>query len=309
MSISEVMTIKKKIQETEKEIESLSLFKENPFIGIQLEELQRRKSDLLLEKKRIEDACSKESLSLRVYGENIEEGRISNRILINVLSGFQEMLDDIANVDIGEKTERGKVQKKIRDICDLEICGMFAGSFGIKLEKKYEQVELTTDNLITNNILSDFFDIVENSSNEEKLIEIISPFGARTVRKYEKWLKEMQNESVNLELRWLDETSSYRKFDIESANIQGIVSALKSIRDVKTEKVVTIGKITGINVRKNSFEMQLNNKELIKGKGVYEVLIKARESLGEEVEVELTKNMTFSSACGEKVTWMLNNIH
>ncbi len=308
MSVVSLNSINRKIDETKKMIDEFAAFESSEFAKCQREELIRRLGNLKKEKNSILESQAKELILLRIYGESVQTGRISNRVLVSILDGFQTMMDNIANVLIGTNASRGQLKDYAKQITDMEVCGTFAGSFGIKLEKNYKQLELTHETLQTDNVLCEVFSILENSTDSMQLIEKISPYGQRTVQQYKKWLKDMESNSINLELDWTNEVSEKRKLDLEYVKNKDIIFTLDSISGIKEEVVFVRALLTGINIRKNTFELKDENGKIIKGKSRLETLIKVSENIGKDVKVKLIKSTSKSSVCGEREMWFLDDI-
>lgn len=308
MSMISLSTINKKIKETQQQIESFMEFESSEMARFQVAELNRRLTHLLEEKQQMEDAQARELVLLRAYGENVDTGRISNRVLIGLLNGFQTMMDDISNVLVGANGSRGQLNDYAKEIADFEVCGVFAGSFGVRLEKNYHQVEITNQSLKTNDVLQEFFNILENSSDGEKLIERISPYGQRTVKQYRQWLKQMKDDSINIELNWTNEISEKRRMDIKYSDISDVIYTLDSISEIRNEDIVLSGVLTGINIRTNTFELRTEDNKIIKGKSLLETLIDGSDKIGSDIKATLVKSVSQSSVCGEKETWFLSGI-
>ena len=308
MSAISLSVINRKIKETEEMIKSFETLSFSEMAVFQMDELTRRLEKLLEEKNKMEESQARELVLLRVYGDAIETGRISNRVLVSMLNGFQTIVDDIANVLVGTNGARGQLSDYAKEIADFEVCGVFAGSFGVRLEKNYHQVELTNQSLKTNDVLKEFFGILENSLNSERLIERIAPYGQRTVRQYRQWLKQMKDESISLELDWTNEISEKRKMDIKYSTVTDVIYTLDSINEIRNEDIILFGTLTGVNIRTNTFELQTENNRIIRGKSLLETLIKGSDKIGTEIKATLVKSISKSSVCGEKETWYLSNI-
>lgn len=308
MSLVSMMAINKKISETKEQIAAFQTDsdEQSTLSQFMLSELVRRLEALEKEKEEMLQAQSKETVSLRIYGEQIEQGKISNRILVSVLDGFQSMIDGIAQTIEGAEGTRGKFTDKAKMLTDFQVAGTFPGSFGIVLEKNYEQMEVASGASNTTKVLDEFFCLLENSSNSEKLIEHISPFGQRTVNHYKNWLKSLNDYSVSVEVDWKDENAQSRKMDINWVNMKDTIFTLESIESIETENIEFYNAvITGVNIRNNTFELRTENGDLIKGKSKTEVLISLSGDLGKEVDVRLTKSTSSTQANVINISWYL----
>ena len=309
MSMDAINSINRKIEETRFEIESImeSGDRLSDIAKFMLEETNRRLDKLNNEKTHILEAQAKEQLSLRLYGESVEHGKISNRILISVLSGFQEMIESIATFSEGSIATRGKFTDKAKIATDFKVTGVFAGSFGVTLEKDCQQMELTENSTETGAVVQNLFNILENSEDSEKLIFQILPYGNRTIAHYKKWLKELKTEGINIEMKWINDSAEMRCYDIQHKKIDNIIYILDSIENISNEEVMKKGILTGINIRQNTFELN-TDEGIIKGTSKLETLIEASPMLGDELTVYLIKSSLQRQNFESKVTWYLEKI-
>lgn len=309
MSLEAINSINRKINDTKKQLELLETTGDFDSIIYKFskDEMTRRLEHLNKVRENILSAQAKETVSIRMYGESVECGKISNRILISVLNGFQSMLDSIATVVEGSTKNKGKFKEAAKQIADFNVCGTFAGSFGVILEKDCGQLEVADKSTKTNQIIENLFDVLENSSDGDHLISHISPYGQRTIAHYRTWLKSLKDNSVNIEMKWIDESADVRNLNINYTKTEDIIYTLDSIQNIiNIEKQIT-GILTGINIRKNTFE--LNNCDgIIKGTSKMETLISMTHRIGEEIKANVIESVVTSSDYVTKTTWYLIDI-
>ncbi len=309
MSTISLNAINRRINDTKAQIESLEKQEECLIIRFQKQELYRRLDILLKEKEAMLEASSKEQVRLRLYGENVDAGKIQNRILVSVLGGFQEMLDNIANTMVGANSSRGSVTEEAKHISDFQVCGIFAGSFGIVLEKDYEQLELTSESYETERVLDELFTILEYSESGTDLVGKIAPYGQRTVRHFRDWLNQMKENLINVEVDWRNEQAEIRKMDIKYYNASKIIGTLDSMGEIRDEDIQLIdAMITGVNIRKFTFELTTNDNQIIKGKSRPETLIKASTKFGSKSNVKVTKSVCELYTGALKESWFLLDV-
>ena len=301
MSLEAINSINRKINDTKKQLELLETTGDFDSIIYKFskDEMTRRLEHLNKVRENILSAQAKETVSIRMYGESVECGKISNRILISVLNGFQSMLDSIATVVEGSTKNKGKFKEAAKQIADFNVCGTFAGSFGVILEKDCGQLEVADKSTKTNQIIENLFDVLENSSDGDHLISHISH--------YRTWLKSLKDNSVNIEMKWIDESADVRNLNINYTKTEDIIYTLDSIQNIiNIEKQIT-GILTGINIRKNTFE--LNNCDgIIKGTSKMETLISMTHRIGEEIKANVIESVVTSSDYVTKTTWYLIDI-
>lgn len=310
MSMISINSIDKKIKATEEQINEIEKMGSNvsPLMQLTKVETQRRLENLIKDKEKLIEASNKDNISLRIYGESVEKGRISNRILISVLSGFQTMTESIANTIVGSKASNGKISDLAKNLTDFEVAGTFAGSFGIVMEKMHNQLEIDSNVSRTNQILSEFYNILENSRSGSNLIETIAPYGKRTVMHYREWLSKMKDNSVNVEIDWIDNSAEIHKIDFKYFKVDDIISTLDSIGDIEEESLEVKGILTGLNIRQSTFEINSEEYGILKGKSTIEVLLSISEKIGQEINASMMKNTSCLNDNVMKITWYLSSI-
>ncbi len=305
----ELTTIDKKINQTRDEIDNLSSLTDDNMRAIMTLQLQTRLDSLLQEKAAMEYASAKDTITLRIYGENVQKGKISSRVLLSALNGFQSTLDSVANAIMHSPTSRGKIPNYIKDVTEFEVVGTFAGSFGIVLEKAIDNPGFAANDAELNRILSELFTVLETVDNDEQLLSVITPFGKRTVSHYREWLDSLKNSNVNLELNWKNDSAASRKMHLIKEKAPDIISTLDTIDKIDNEDVTLTGILNGINIRNHSFEMSVDDYGLVKGHALPETLMSALDKIGTEISANMVKSISFTKAGIQKTSWHLSNIN
>ncbi len=308
MAATSISTIEKKITETNKRIEESITIENDVLRGLTINELNHRLQELEAERLKILNAQTKETIKLRLFGEEVETGRISVRVLSTMLEDFQKLADSIANAVVHRPTSAGRIPEYVKQLTDFQMIDTFAGSFGVVLEKDYEQVEIRSDYSQINQILNEMFLIMENSSDSNELLSQISPYGKRTISNYRDWLQNIKNSNVNLDIDWIDDSAKTRRMQIMASKIDSILYTLGSIESIEDEETVLTGILTGLNVRNLSFEMNSDSMGLVKGKAKMETLVGITDSIGHEITAKLIKNTTRTATGVEQFSWYLQSV-
>lgn len=310
MSMEAINSINRKIMETEDQIrEIIETYDSNSIIAqFALSETKRRLDSLNSERTRLFEAQAKETVTMRIYGDGIETGKISNRVLISMLEGFQSMIEGIASVLDGSSATKGKISDRAKMLTDFKVTETFAGSFGIKLEKDFEQMELVSNSSDTSRVVRDFFDILESGENPESLIQNISPFGRRTIIRYRDWLAQMKENAINIEINWVDDTAEFRCMNIKYPKADSIIFTLETLEEIENKDVVLTGVLTGINIRQNTFELKTEN-EIIKGNSKFETLVSISNMINNEICVKLIKTSSQVNSIISKTSWYLVGLY
>ena len=207
----------------------------------------------------------------------------------------------------------GKINNELKSVTanlsDFQIVDTFAGSFGVVLEKDYGQIAINANVSKENQVIDAVFNIVENSEDVDSLIETIVPYGKRTVQHYKAWMESIIDNDANIELNWIDPSASSRKVNVRSEMANYIVTTLSSIDVSEDEDVELIGILTGVNIRKKTFELSIEDVGVIKGKSNLETLITVSNHLSKRVIAQLTKNTVCSRDGIEQTNYYLKNTH
>ena len=304
----ELTAIERKIQDTEKELQNLVAFSDDTMRTIMTSELDYRLSELKKQKEAMLAAFSKETISIRIYGDKVETGKISSRVLLAVLGGFQSMLDSVANAMLNSPTSRGKIPGHIKDITEFEVVGTFAGSFGVRLEREVLQSGMSSGDTDINRALDELFNVLETLDNSEQLLSVITPCGKRTVMHYRQWIDDMRDNDVNLEVDWVDDSARTRKLHILKERAPSIITTLDTIDKIENEDVTLCGMLNGVNIRNRTFEMSVEGEGLIKGKASLETLISITDKIGTEIVATMIRSNAFTKAGIQKISWYMSKI-
>ena len=304
----ELTAIERKIQDTEKELQNLVAFSDDTMRTIMTSELDYRLSELKKQKEAMLAAFSKETISIRIYGDKVETGKISSRVLLATLGGFQSMLDSVANAMLNSPTSRGKIPGHIKDITEFEVVGTFAGSFGVRLEREVLQSGMSSGDTDINRALDELFNVLETLDNSEQLLSVITPCGKRTVMHYRQWIDDMRDNDVNLEVDWVDDSARTRKLHILKERAPSIITTLDTIDKIENEDVTLCGMLNGVNIRNRTFEMSVEGEGLIKGKASLETLISITDKIGTEIVATMIRSNAFTKAGIQKISWYMSKI-
>ena len=304
----ELTAIERKIQDTEKELQNLVAFSDDTMRTIMTSELDYRLSELKKQKEAMLEAFSKETISIRIYGDKVETGKISSRVLLAALGGFQSMLDSVANAMLNSPTSRGKIPGHIKDITEFEVVGTFAGSFGVRLEREVLQSGMSSGDTDINRALDELFNVLETLDNSEQLLSVITPCGKRTVMHYRQWIDDMRDNDVNLEVDWVDDSARTRKLHILKERAPSIITTLDTIDKIENEDVTLCGMLNGVNIRNRTFEMSVEGEGLIKGKASLETLISITDKIGTEIVATMIRSNAFTKAGIQKISWYMTKI-
>ena len=309
MAQIEMTAINRKIEETRTELQNLSTCEDETLRIFMTSQLESRLESLLEAKAEMESSVAKEKVTLRIYGDDVQPGKINSRVLLSALGGFQTMLDSVANALLHSPTSRGKIPERIRNITSFEIVGTFAGSFGLVLERQSDQITTSADDSQISEVLSQMFSVLETVDDAEQLLPAITPFGKRTVTHYRQWLDDLQQNNVNLQVDWTNETISSRQMHLIKEKAPSIISTLDTIAKIDNTDVLLYGTLNGVNIRNRSFEMSVKEYGLVKGHAMPETLMSILDKIGTEISANMVKSISYTKAGIQKASWYLSSVN
>ncbi|MCD2347418.1 hypothetical protein [Clostridium guangxiense] len=310
MNSERYKSIDRKIKETEEQITLIAKAFSTDSLDYMIlnEQLNKRLENLKYQKQILVDAYLKESVKLIISGENVKKGKISSRVLVAVLDGFQSIADSIANSLINEPTSSGKIPANVLKQTDLELVNIFEGSFGVELESNIED-NLMVDNAVITETLDKLFNLLSSADDNDKVFDEISELGSRTLNHYKTWLKDISEYGVEVQLERKNQYAENYSWKMKRDKLPSLLNSLDNLKDEFTEELEIVGKITGLNLRKETFEFICNTEEVISGRGKYEIIENNKHLLGETVKLKLIKNVTRNLSTGrEKIIWFLKDI-
>ena len=307
MSINQFTAIDKKIRSTEEELERIknTLDPSSVEYHFLTSILNERLNELKKHKQELQDTIQSEKLTLVISGKGVEKGSISARVLAAVLNGLQSIADSIANALGNEPTEKGKIPSDILRQSDLIVVNTFPGSFGIELEGKIEYSNLFDDPLLTQT-LSRLFGLLSSGTDADKIMESIADLGPRTLSHYKQWIKTMAEQEVSVHCEWKSRYAERYFWSIDTSTLPTLLETLDTIREEDSTEIELSGSLTGMNIRKETFEFMDDEGNIITGRSKNELLRNHRDLIGEKSRFKFIKTTTRNVSTGkEKISWFL----
>ncbi|MGZ7443480.1 hypothetical protein [Paenibacillus sp. TH7-28] len=256
-----------------------------------------------------ESKFQSEELEVKLETKSLPSGQIPVRTLTTVLGGLQALTDCVANTLFNQPSNRGPIPQEIIERNSWILKEVKAGSFIAVIDLKHEE-QLTIDEAPQRQIISELYSLFNASDEEESLLEAVSSLGTRTLKYYTDWTKSIRDLDVPVEINWVtiqaNNQETKASFDPDKAG--KIFTILNERLSSREEEVVLEGRLTGINVRTNSFELCTPDGNKIVGRIVKDKVSKSAGYLDKRCRAGLLKIITQSSAGKEKVSWILNDV-
>ncbi|WP_138495928.1 hypothetical protein [Paenibacillus pinistramenti] len=276
---------------------------------LEIGSLQQRLDEL--KRQAIEESeIQAEELEVKMQTKSLPSGHIPIRTLTTVLGGLQALTDCVANTLFNQPSNRGPIPQEIVERNSWILKAVKAGSFIAVIDLKHEN-QLTIDESPQHQIISELYSLFNASDEEESLLEAISALGTRTLKYYTDWTKSIRDLDVPVEINWLTTRANYNqetRISFDPSKAGKIFTILNERLTSREEETVLEGRLTGINVRTNSFELCTSDGIKIVGRIVKDRVTKSAGYLDKICRAELIKVTTQSSAGKEKVSWILNDV-
>ncbi|MBN2983013.1 hypothetical protein [Cohnella algarum] len=274
---------------------------------LEISSLEQRLIDL--QQLQINEEKQSEELEVKVKTTGLPSGQIPVRTLTTVLGGLQSLTDSVANTLFNQPSNRGPIPQEIIERNSWILKAVKAGSFIAVIDLNHES-QMSIDEAPQRQIISELYSLFNASDDEEPLLEAISSLGTRTLKYYMDWTKSIRDLNVPVEINWVSTQAQNEgikaSFDPDKAG--KIFTILNERLTSREEEVFLQGRLTGINVRTNSFELCTADGNKIVGRIVKDKVSKSVGYVDKRCRAELIKVITQSSAGKEKISWTLNDV-
>lgn len=275
---------------------------------LEISSLEQRLTDL---KSQINEEVRthSEELEVRLETRDLPSGQIPVRTLTTVLGGLQALTDSVANTLFNQSSNRGPIPQDIIERNSWVLKAVKAGSFIAVIDLKHEN-QMSIDEVPQHQIISELYSLFNASDDEEPLLDAISSLGTRTLKYYTDWTKSIRDLNVPVEINWTSNQAQHdeAKVSFDPVKADKIFTILNERLTSREEEIILNGRLTGINVRTNSFELCTVDGNKIVGRIVKDKVSKSAGYLDKRCRAELLKIITQSSTGQEKVSWTLNDI-
>lgn len=291
---------------SKKELEDLGI--KPSIIEIQLNSLRKRLESLEREKRQIEDFIDKDEIIITIMPSDLPSGQVSLRDFSLVTGGLQSISDSIANTHSNQPSSQGKIPNRVLQQNQLILKETLAGSFKAILEIKHPR-QSAFDEPITTRTMTDLFMLFESSSIPERLAEVISRLGPRTLQSYKVWAKGIKEMDSPIKLEHYSAFNETTEIYIDNNRAKRMYENLSNTIQTSEERISVLGKLTGANIRTKTFEIITQTDEKITGVlGSSTIAEISNKGLDFNCKAELIKITVKGLGIKDKATYTLNSI-
>lgn len=268
---------------------------------LSLQSLEHREEEVEQNIKAIEEQLGIISLDLKLDSPDMASGSIPLEMFGNAMIGLQRLINSIGQAMSSGPIDRGPFSFDVLKSTQLQLSGIYPGSFGMYLNGRGEE-NLLGDNLLKSSL--DKLKEVLEIENEIEFVNQLEELGLRTINAYKDWLGKLEASEVTLEIKF-NKSISNKPIIKTPGNMNRIRQSLENIAEVELEEVSLNGVFVGGNIRSGNFEFS-SGDQIISGKATNEVKEKFKNfHLGEELKAILDKK-TFEGI--SKTVWTMKDV-
>ena len=196
----------------------------------------------------------------------VEKDLISNEINAStlgfVLISSQELIHSLGYKS-ESKTRTYKIPKEQQKHTLLRASGLFAASFGIRLESANQDLFGLNEASIAIDL---FIKLLEAKSDSDKLLPLINNIGLKSSSRYIYFLKTLKENSVSLSAEWASPSrTKIKKATLNITEAEHIISILEKEEKANIEKHTLRGELVGVYMDSKSFWFHSGDGMVYKG--------------------------------------------
>lgn len=181
-----------------------------------------------------------------------------------------------------------RVPQHIKDENLLMVSGLFAGSFGVRLQSKSSDLFSGSNQ---NQNLQKFMELLAATEESDRVLEEVKGYNLLSRTRYKAVLQELIAAEVSVKAEWSD---PYGKFRVSVIPFHKIKESLRQLEEGESSDTQTVKyeeiRLVGVDIENDFFAIVKNNGELVKGK-----LDKSLESY--QFNVPSIVNVTIEETC------------
>lgn len=275
---------------------------------LQLESFEKRLSEINSEKEEVDYLIGKEEMTLTMRPQDLPSGEVGLRDFTLIAGGFQELADSVANTIFNQPSEKGKIPNEVLDKNEMILKETKAGSFIAVLNIRHPE-QTSLDEPDSTQTIKELFSLFDSSDDENLLAEKVSLLGPRALKNYVNWTKIISEVNTPVDIVWRSAYSEKSSMSFNRENAGKIYNTLNNFSDAKEEDISLEGKLTGTNIRTETFELISNEEERISGRISKDSLQNlTTPNYNKTYFFELIKVIITGPGFKEKVSWTLKDI-
>lgn len=182
-----------------------------------------------------------------------------------ILHSIQILVDALA---CDEKSNVRRVPEETKFNSELLVTGVFASSFGVRLQSKGGEL---FDGDSTSRAMESLSKLIATLVVPESIAEELHSFNVLSRSRFKNLLNKLIDAQVSIKTDWGTPSGRSLNAIASYSNIVQAFNRLKATEDVSKSVVTINGELVGVNVESSFFALKVESKEIIKGELSQEV--------------------------------------
>jgi hypothetical protein len=241
--------------------ENLMIQEPKPAQELELFSLKAHLQDLHTQLKRANTDRYKEVIEMRLIGEAARYGSLPLDIAGDLTSAFSRALINTSkNLQFGKK-EGKEVNRIVKSTIDLRLEAIGTGSTIFYLSGK------TSPDMFGHSLIQDCLESMFNlfdSESSDTLADNLTRVGAKSIKYYSQFFKELSEENLELEMKWSTPEDRVLFWRGDKDKINSFYNTINKIQISEPEEFSFEGKLIGHSI-KGKFEIETVDKKTFIG--------------------------------------------
>lgn len=178
-----------------------------------------------------------------------------------------KLLDSFQNVitalSCGEQFNGRRIPEKIKFDSEILATGLFASSFGVRLQSKGGDIFSDDDRTNATKMLAH---LLSSLQQPKKLPEELHRFNILARSRFKYLLNVLVNSEVSIKSDWGSPSGETLQSQISFSEIKLALQQLEESDSPTTQTVIRPAKLVGVDIESDFFALKIENNEIIKGK-------------------------------------------
>lgn len=187
-----------------------------------------------------------------------DQTEVTVQFLGNALLHVQNILDGITQSLFDSISQKTRIPQNIRERVQLVANAVYPGSFAVRLESATPELDVDP---ITQKAFIRFIELIDASSDERVLREMLRESGGRTVARYKALVRSIALSNTDLALDLgIPMLESSRKALFRRANAKKILPMLEEETERASEIIHVTGRLVAVSMKTRYFRIETEDQ-------------------------------------------------
>ena len=159
----------------------------------------------------------------------------------------------------------GKIPNEVKLNNEILVTGVFASSFGVRLQSKPKDIDLfSNDDEATP--VEFFANLISTLENPAEVFNTLYSFNISARAKFKHFLQVLSNSDISIKTDWGSPLGKTIKSNIPITKIRTALKLLEDKNETNKEVVKQPANLVGVDIESNFFALKIDNDIIINGK-------------------------------------------